>query len=113
MMLNANGVAEIIATYQKHGWLLRRVLLTKESKNSLGPENRALPSDTEIVDSPIDAAWFSRPPATGGVAWEIRYLGDVPFALLEKVDENDPEFDKILSSVELRLYEAVAAKKSA
>jgi|ERR1043166_2913371 hypothetical protein len=112
-MLDADGIAEIIATYRKHTWILRRVLLTRELNDKLGPAKSTLFGDVEIFDSPMDAVWFSRPPESGPVAWEIRYVGDIPFALLEKMDENDPEFDRILHSVEVRLHESISAKKSA
>lgn len=112
-MIDAHEIGEIIATYYKYGWTLRRILLTRSSSKKLDKEMIALFGDVAIIDSEIDAAWFSRPPKSGAVAWEIRYLGDIPYALLEKVDENDPEFENILSGLELRLREAIAAKTSA
>ena len=112
-MTDASTIAEIIETYQKYGWMLRRVLLTKALARKLHEGTNTLFGDVAIMDSVIDAAWFSRPPKNGGVTWEIRYLGDFPFALLEKVDEIDPEFENILGGVELRLCEAVSAKTSA
>ena len=107
-MIDPGTLAEIVATYQKHGWILRRVLLSGPAKQALGPTIGDLP----VVDSTIDAAWFSRPPQSGGVAWEIRYLGDEPFALLENIDESSPTFEDDLSSIEARLFHAVAARKS-
>ena len=109
-MIETSAIAEIIATYQKYGWILRRVLLTKTSNKKLGDDKNALFGDVAIIDSAIDAAWFSRPPESGGVAWELRYLGDIPYALLENVDENDPEFVNTLTGVELRLHETISAK---
>ena len=108
-MINANAVAEIIATYQKHGWILRRVLLSDESRAVLGASVNGIP----VTGSNIDAAWFSRPPKSGRVAWEVRYLGDVPFALLENIEEENPDFEDQLRSVEARLIDAVTARKSA
>lgn len=66
-----------------------------------------------IIDSEIDAAWFSRPPKPGGVAWELRYLGVTPFALVEQADEDSDDFEAMLASVERRLQSVVAAKESA
>lgn len=111
-MPDAKAIAETITTYEKHGWILRRVLLTKESNRKLQDKSELF-SDVAVVDSSIDAAWFSRPPKSGGVAWEIRYLGDIPYALLEMVDENDPKFENILSGIELRLRQAISSKTSA
>lgn len=112
-MTDASTIAEIIKTYQKYGWILRRVLLTSESGKKLQQHKNTIFGDAAIVDSVIDAAWFSRPPKSGGVAWEVRYLGDIPFALLEKVDEEDEQFENILRDVEVRLCETISAKISA
>lgn len=112
-MTNKSAIAEIIQTYQRYGWLLRRVLLTDESLRRFEGDKSVLFGDVTIINSPIDAAWFSRPAKTGGVVWEIRYLGDFPFALLEKVDEDGAQFEDILAAVELRLKENIESKLSA
>jgi hypothetical protein len=112
-MIDASAIAAIIETYQKHGWILRRVLLSPALKTNLGEDAEILFGDVPITDSVIDAAWFSRPPKNGGVAWEIRYLGDVPYALLSHADENTDEFETILQGVEERLRDYVATKETA
>ena len=112
-MIDAPAIAEIIATYQKYGWILRRVLLTPALVTKLGKEKDALFGDAAITGTAVDAAWFSRPPEPGDVAWEVRYLGDTPYALLVKVNENDPEFENMLHGVEEQLREYVAAKQTA
>ncbi|CAN5390432.1 hypothetical protein BH20ACI2_BH20ACI2_17270 [soil metagenome] len=110
-MIDIKAASETIATYQKYGWLLRRIVIN-------GPEGAGLESklkdiaDVPITRSSINAAWFSRPPADGPVAWEIRYLGDMPFALLESLDEKDPDFEHSLSQVEAKLAKAVSAKNA-
>ena len=109
-MLDAHGIGEVIATYHKYGWILRRILLTKASQKTLDKSKPAIFGGVAIFGSEIDAAWFSRPPQSGTVAWELRYLGDIPYALLEKVDESDPEFENILSGIELRLRETISTK---
>lgn len=103
-MIDADEIKGIIATYERHGWILRRVLLSERLKDRLGA---AQFGGVPVVDSKIDAAWFSRPPKPGGVAWEIRYFGGTPFALLEHIDEDDPEFETALHSVESRLRESI------
>jgi hypothetical protein len=108
-MADPNPIAGIIATYEKHGWILRRVLLSDAAKQSLGPYADTLP----VTASDIDAAWFSRPPKSGGTAWEIRYLGGVPFALVENLDENSPSFENDIAALQERLRDAVSARKSA
>lgn len=103
-MTDEYAVSELISTYKRHGWLLRRVLLTEPDRQN------DLFANAEIVASDIDAVWFSRPPEDGGVAWEIRYLGDVPFALIENIDESGADFEASLQNVESRLREAISAK---
>ena len=109
-MTDANTIGEIIATYQKHGWILRRVLLSAALKEKIGVSGNTIFGEIQATDCDFDAAWFSRPPKAGGMAWEIRYLGDPPFALLENLDEADAEFENALRHVELRLSRAAAAK---
>ena len=112
-MIDKDAICDIIATYQKHGWILRRILLSGELKKSLGAQLNELFVGVSIVESKIDAVWFSRPPKKGGVAWEIRYLGETPFALLEKMDEDHPTFENSLKNVESLLCETVAAREAA
>ena len=112
-MIEADAIRDIIATYTKHGWLLRRVLLSARSKKALDASIRELFDDVGIRDSAIDAAWFSRPPKEGGVAWELRYLGSTPFSLVEKADENAVDCEQILREVEQRLHIAIGKKESA
>ena len=109
-MIDADTIGEIIATYQKHGWILRRVLLSAAVKEKIGHKNNLF-GKIQVADSDMDAAWFSRPPKTVGGPWEIRYLGDPPFALLENLDETEAEFENALRDVELRLSRATAAQR--
>ena len=112
-MIDAANIAEILATYKKHGWILRRVLLSAAAKEKLGDARKRLFGEIESTESMIDAAWFSRPPKEGGVAWEIRYLGEIPFALLTKTDESHPDFESDLKDIESRLRELVTRKQTA
>ncbi len=99
-MIGPDEIRDIISTYEKHGWVLRRLLVSPCLNAKF---KAALAEQVAVVDSDIDAAWFSRPPKVGGVAWEIRYLGNPPFALLETADENAPDFESLLKRVEERL----------
>ncbi|MBK7392769.1 MAG: hypothetical protein IPI64_05620 [Chloracidobacterium sp.] len=108
-MIDANEINEILTTYKKYGWELRRVLLTAALKSNVGETFAGV----SVADSDIDAAWFSRPPQTGPIAWEIRHLSIAPYALLEHLDETDAEFEATLRAVETRLRDAVAKKQSA
>lgn len=108
-MIDANEIGEILATYKKYGWVLRRVLLTAALKKNLGEMFEGV----SVYDGDIDAAWFSRPPQPGAIAWEIRHLSTAPYALLEHLDETDVDFETALHAVEKRLREAVTKKQTA
>ena len=112
-MIAAAAIGEIIRTYVKHGWILRRVLLTAKLRKSLGETSGELFSEVKICDNNIDAAWFSRPQLKGEIAWEIRILSETPFAMLEYADESADDFEQKLLEVETRLAETVAAKRNA
>lgn len=106
-MMTPEQFREIVATYGKHGWMLRRVLLSAETRKRL----TAIPADVDIIDSDIDAAWFSRPPKSGTISWEIRSLGATPFALVEFVDEDSPDFEHVLEAVKQRMTDSLAQRK--
>ena len=108
-MIDLKAFLEIIAVYEKHGWLLRRLLST-DPENLVAAGKFADITNVPHIQAEIDAAWFSRPPAAGPVAWEIRYLGERPFALLESLDQNDPNFEQLLAEIEGRLQTSVAVK---
>lgn len=105
-MIQTETVKEVFATYRRYGWLLRRILGPAGSRASLREIAKEIPCD----EFEIAAAWFSREPKEGVIAWEIRYLGDPPFALLEGLDEADPDFSSKRQAVEMRLKDAVKGK---
>jgi hypothetical protein len=110
-MINIPTAIEIISTYRKHGWVLRRILLRDPNLGTVLAASADI-GGLPILPSPINAAWFSRPPKDGPVAWEIRYLGNTPFALVETLEENDPDFEYVLSRTEARLGETIAVKEA-
>jgi hypothetical protein len=112
-MIDVGALCELVKTYEKHGWVLRRILLSAASQKILTSESGTSLKGMKVVTSDVDAAWFSRPPQPGDTTWEIRYLGDIPYALLEKLDENDSEFEQQLAAVESRLRDGIAAKRKA
>ncbi len=87
-MINERQTGEILAQYKKHGWNLRRVLLSAPAKEKLPA---SLFGAVEIISSELDAAWFSRASPEGREAWELRSLSTAPFALVEVFEEDDEE----------------------
>ena len=79
-------IQDILSLYQKHGWKLRRVLLSESLKKQLGEVD----FEAEVVESKVDAAWFSRP-SGDKEAWELRKLSQTPYALFETFEEDDEE----------------------
>jgi hypothetical protein len=106
-MIDLSGIKDILATYKKYGWLLRRVLLTDKVRNGLRDDIRSTFGAVPIIPSDLDAAWFSREPQQGATAWEIRHLSTNPYALVEHVDESSAHFEATLAEVEGRLRTAV------
>lgn len=111
-MIAPAACREIVQTYEKHGWILRRVLLSDASRASLGPRTGEVFGRAPVTAGEVDAAWFSRPPGDGDIAWEIRHLSETPFALLEFVDENSGDFEERLSEIESRLAKHIIAKRN-
>jgi hypothetical protein len=107
-MIKAGQIAEILSLYKKHGWILRRVLLSQTLKKNLGDGLEPLFGAAEIREAEIDAAWFSRPSKASQEAWELRRLSETPYALLEIFDaEDDDEIrEEALFEIESRLKTA-------
>jgi hypothetical protein len=83
--------AEIIDTYRRHGWELRRVLLRPEARTALNESSERLFKDALLVDSDFDALWFSRPSHAGREAWELRQVAAQPYALFEAFEADEDE----------------------
>ena len=96
-------IREIAATYRKHGWTLRRVLLTKELLEKLSDSFHA---DAPVSLSETNALWFSRVSAAGE-SWELRAISQTPFALFEVFAKgvSQAELNQRLSEIEKRLRE--------
>ncbi len=90
-MIKAGQIAEILSLYSKHGWNLRRVLLSDALKKSLPAPLENLFGAAEIRLAEIDAVWFSRPPNANQETWELRRLSETPYALIEIFDVEDEE----------------------
>lgn len=100
---------EIIATYQKHGWQLRRALITKTTAAEVKATGATVLAETPMLDSVIDALWFSRPSHHQREAWELRLIAEMPYALFETVaaDLAAEARDQVLKEMESRLQEYV------
>jgi hypothetical protein len=112
-MMTPEKIAAVISVYEKNGWLLRRLIAAPENVAEMGKIASERTPPTLMRPGRIDAAWFSRKPADGPIAWELRALDDAPYALLQFFDETSEEFEQQLAEVELRLAENTAGKDNA
>lgn len=89
-MIKPEEIKEILSIYEKHGWTLRRVLLSDALRVSINDALRDLFGGAEIVSSPrLNALWFSRASGKSGEAWELRHLSQTPFALVDVFNSED------------------------
>ena len=98
---------EIIATYRRHGWQLRRVLLRPETRAALDAQAEELFGEAVMSDAEVDALWFARPSHAGREAWELRLVAEQPYAHFETFgpDEADEEREEKRRQMELKMRE--------
>ena len=106
----SNLINEIIASYARHGWQLRRVLLRPETHPQVAAdiESGALSLDPALLrEGSVDALWFSRASHEGREAWELRQVSENPFALFETFEADEAEEDRedVRREMEARLRE--------
>jgi hypothetical protein len=102
---------EILATYERHGWQLRRVLLCPETRDAFGESAETLFEAASVTDSDFDALWFARASHANREAWELRLLAAQPYALFEtfEADESEEQRDDVRKEMENRMREHVSA----
>jgi hypothetical protein len=103
-----NLISEIVATYKRHGWTVRQVLLRPESKAAA--DTRSL-DGAEIRDADFNALWFSRPSHEKREAWELRLISEQAYALFEAFEADDLPEDRedARKEMENRMREHVGA----
>ena len=96
-------IKEILDTYQKHGWELRRVLLRPETRAEFSSHPSL--AGALVEEAEVDGLWFSRPSYEGREAWELRLLAENPFALFEtfEKDETEDQREEMRREMEARL----------
>jgi len=106
-MTNASTlISEILATYQRHGWQLRRMLLRAETRAAL--DNEPDPAVGVVSkEAEFDALWFSRPSQREREAWELRLITETPYALFEtfEADETEEQREEVRLEMEARMRE--------
>jgi hypothetical protein len=105
-MIDAAAIRDIIATYNKHGWALRRVLLSEDIADA-----RERFGEVEVERSDIDAMWFVRSSRPGATAWELRHLSTTPIAFLTVIEDAGMDADDRIADTEERLRQAISRRK--
>lgn len=85
---------QIISTYRKHGWTLRRVLLCSETRAELSSQYEILFGNAVIKDAEFNALWFARKSHEEREAWELRLISEMPYALFETFEHDESEEDR-------------------
>jgi hypothetical protein len=97
--MNIELAQQIVATYEKHGWKLRRLLLRSSTSNERQQINESFPS-IPIVEAKVDAIWFARA-SHGREAWELRLIAEQPYALFEAFESDETEDDREEARLEM------------
>ena len=112
-MTDPAEISAIIEQYERHGWRLRRVLLTRELADALGDTAGLFPgADVRIARG--SALWFSRRSHADREAWELRRVSSSPFAVVEVFPDGitDQERDRSLEDAESRLFDPDRPKET-
>ena len=106
-MTSVDLFMELVATYRKHGWQLRSVLLQTATMAVL--QNTQLLEKVPVKEASFDALWFSRPSHNNREAWELRLLAQTQYALFEafEADETEEERADVKLEMEARLREYI------
>lgn len=99
---------DLIATYQKHGWKLREMLLRQKTLAEFGYRSEPMLEGVGMKEAPLDALWFSRPSHGKREAWELRLLAETQYALFEAFEADQPESSReaIRREMEARMIQS-------
>ena len=92
---------ELIATYQRHGWELKRVLIKPATRNDLGEQMAGLFNAAGLVEAEFDALWFARPSQGNREAWELRLVAEQPYALFAAFESDETEEEREEARLEM------------
>jgi hypothetical protein len=109
-MDRTDSAKQIIAMYERHGWTLRRALLTSETRAAI---DNSIINHAVIIDSDFDALWFARPSPAERDAWELRLLAEQPYSLFEafEADESEEDRDEARLEMENRMRDYAKGKR--
>ena len=105
---------ELVATYRKHGWELKSALLQPTTHAELMAKEKDFLAPVKIKEAELDALWFSRPSHNKRVAWELRLLAEMQYALFEtfEAEETEEQREEMKVEMEARLRDYVLGSDS-
>jgi hypothetical protein len=111
-MNQSDLIREILATYQKHGWQLRRLLLLPETRAEVVTNDELAFTGARVDEGRVDALWFSRPSSGKREAWELRLIAETPYALFEtfEIDEPEDAQEEVRREMEAKMSEFTTRK---
>ena len=111
-MTSVDLFMELAATYRKHGWELRSALLRPATLAVVEKDDAHLLDNVRVKEAGFDALWFSRPSHNHREAWELRLLGQTPYALFEtfEADETEEQRDDVKHEMEARMRDYVSGR---
>jgi hypothetical protein len=92
---------EILATYRRHGWELKRVLIKPATRNDLGEAAAGIFSEADLIEAEFDGFWFARPSTAGREAWELRLVAEQAYALFAAFEPDESEADREEARLEM------------
>ena len=92
---------EIIGTYRRHGWELKRVLASPAMRNDLKAEAAGVFNGAALIEAEFDALWFTRPSTAGREAWELRHVAENAYALFAAFEPDEAEEDREEARLEM------------
>lgn len=100
-MTDRAEIVGTIAQYSKHGWSLRRVLLSTPIDDSI--------DGVAVENSLFDGLWFTRVSSPGTETWELRRLGGSPYALVTVISDDDDDIvrNEALGELEKKMLSTV------
>jgi hypothetical protein len=105
-------IREIVSVYERNDWILRIFALRRQTRQKLGSAIAEAYPAVPIADSVTDAAWFSRKAGNASGVWEIRHLGEMPYALLTEIDGSQRDTETTLREFEQRLQTALESRRT-
>ena len=82
---------DLTATYRKHGWQLKTVLMQPQTQAEIVADDAAILESINVEEATVDALWFSRPSHNDREAWELRLLAETQYALFETFEPDETE----------------------